>query len=365
MRRAFLLLVMAGCGGGIVAGDFPGAFAKAVCQQQARCRTAAAYEERLCEDEIAGLYAPDLAKAIKAGRAQFVPGQAQKCLDGISAAGCDRIPADVAEACTNAVKGLLATDAQCNWAYECASGLCIPQQLGACPATCLMPVAEGGTCPAKSGAGCDDRLGLRCIASVCSKLHSQGQPCTFDSDCAVALYCSAAGACEPRGNDQASCNAGNECAAGQYCQLFDPGGLCHKKVAQGKPCGEDQAHAISAAVECEDGLVCMGFTGGKGVPVTGTCSAPSDVGGACTTGAGITGCAQGLDCVNGKCALPPSTGPCVDGECLDGTAYCDSAGQCQSLKPDGAACADGKECQSRSCDSAGKCGPAAGACHEP
>jgi hypothetical protein len=323
----------------------------------------AAYEEKLCQDEVAGLYDPDLGKAMKAGRARFDPGQAQKCLDGIGAAGCDRVPPEVSQACINAVKGILAVGAQCYWTYECASGLCTPQQPGACPATCLAPAGEGGACPAKSGAGCDDRAGLRCIGSICSKLHGAGQPCTFDSDCGVAFYCSAAGACAQRGNEQASCTGSNECAADQYCQLVASGGLCRRKVAQGKPCGEDQAHSLSAAVQCADGLVCKGFTAAKGGPAPGTCSPPSDAGGSCTA-ADITGCAAGLDCVAGKCAPPPASGPCPGGECLEGTAFCDAAGQCQKLKADGAACAEAKECRSRFCNG-GKCEVPAGACHEP
>src|SRR5438552_15220859 len=134
MPRAFLLLFLAGCGGGSIgAADFPAAFAKAVCVPQARCRTSAAYEEKLCEEEVSSLFAPDLDKAIKAGRSRFDPGQAQKCLDGVVAAGCDRPPPEVAQACASAVAGLVPSGGQCNWAFECVSGLCIPAQPGACP----------------------------------------------------------------------------------------------------------------------------------------------------------------------------------------------------------------------------------------
>jgi hypothetical protein len=366
MRGAPLLLViLAGCGSGLTAADFPASFARTICRLQARCVHFAAFEEQRCEADERALYDPDLDKAIKAGRSQFDAGQAQKCLDGLNAAPCERLSPEVRQACLNAVKGTVAPGGQCNWLYECASGLCSPQQPGACPATCIAPVAEGGTCPGKNGAGCDDRAGLRCIASVCSKLHSAGSPCTFDGDCAPAYFCAATGLCAVRGNEQASCGADGECATGLYCQLIDAGGLCRKKVAQGKPCGEDSAHVISVESQCADGLLCKGFSATKTSLTPGVCSTPADVGGAC--GSGISGCAEGLVCASGKCALPPASGPCAGGtDCLDGVAYCDAAGQCQALKADGTACADKVECRSRFCSAAsGKCETMAGACHEP
>ena len=106
-------------------------------------------------------------------------------------------------------------------------------------------------------------------------------------------------------------------------------------------------------------------TAAKAGPTPGTCSAPGDVGAPCSVDAGITGCADGLDCVSGKCALPPSSGPCVDGECLDGAAFCDSAGQCQPIGANDASCTTSKQCQSGFCNAAGKCAQLAGACHEP
>lgn len=353
------------CGGGDpTPASFPAAFSQAVNGPQARCRRLASYFDQRDVADTRGLYEPDLQRAVKAGRVRFDPAQARVCLDGMNARGCDRPSAATAAACRAAVTGLVATGSPCFWLYECAQGICIPGKSG-CPATCPPVVPEGGQCPGDGQANCDERKGLRCIAGTCSQLHADGNGCTTISDCAPGFFCAGGASCAPLRNELASCEANEECATGLYCQLTSAGGLCRKKVVQGKPCGEDDAHAPSAASECDDGLVCTGFVAKKGSPTPGTCSPFSDAGGPCVA-ADITGCAAELLCNAGRCELPPTSGPCSDtNRCLRGTAYCDAGNQCRTLKENGLACTQNNECAGGLCDPASStCKDSDRNCHE-
>jgi hypothetical protein len=358
--RGVVLLFVAACGSGAVTqAAFPDAFAKAVCEVEAACRREAKFLEQQCENDARSLIAPDLDKAVKAGKAVFVPSEAQACLDGLRARGCDPFAPDVS-ACKRAVKGTLAPGAPCDWIYECAAGTCSPDVPGQCPATCKPVSGEGGPCDP----GCDERLGLRCIDNVCSKLHTASQKCGSDSDCAAGLWCDGFGACAERAFAQAVCQDDHQCADGLWCDRSPEGGLCRAQIATGQPCTAASAEAIVNA--CVPGDVCKGFTFAKSGATAGTCAPAGDVGASCVAAAQVSGCADGLACVNGACAQKPVSGPCTsDDDCREGAAYCDGS-SCQLLKADGAGCASNDECQSGSCDaSTGKCVERATLCHEP
>ena len=368
MRFASLLLLAAACGSGtITAAGFPAAFAKAVCEPQAKCRGEAAFLEQQCEGDAASLYAPDLAKAIAAGRSTWDAQQAQACLDGLRARGCERTPPEVDQACERAVTGAIATGGSCSWLFECAAGRCEPDGPGACPAKCGAVSGEGASCASP----CDLRAGLRCIGSVCSKLHTLDQKCSSTSDCAVALFCDAlTSKCATRVFQQASCSgdtqqsANEQCAAGLFCDQGSAGGLCRSKIAQGRSC--TAASADSIAFACADGSVCKGFNFAKAGATPGTCAQLGEVGASCLASAQVTGCGDGLVCSGGACAHKPVSGPCTqNGDCKDGVAYCDGA-LCHLLKSAGAACATSTECATHFCDSSsGKCLESSAACHEP
>lgn len=362
MRCAFLLLLAAACGSGTVtAAGFPAAFAKAVCAVQAQCRAEAAYLEAQCETDAASLFAPDLAKAIAAGKSAFDPQQAQVCLDGLHARRCERTAPEVDQACERAVAGTVAVGAPCSWLFECKTGRCEPDGPGACPAKCGAVSSEGGSC---SAAPCDLRAGLRCVDNVCSKLHAVGQKCSSTSDCAVALYCDGFGKCTQRAFEQASCDSDEQCAAGLYCDSASNGGLCRKQIAFGSACTAASAESIRFA--CVDGDVCRGFSFAKTGATQGTCAPLGELGASCVAAAQVTGCGNGLVCTGGTCADKPVSGACAhDGDCKDGVAYCDGT-RCHLLKIAGAACASATECASRFCDpSSARCVESSAACHEP
>ncbi len=365
MRWAPLLLLAAACGSGstpITAAGFPAAYARAVCETQSRCRQEAHFLEQQCEDGAAAVYLPDLPKAIAKGVSKFNASQAQACVDGLSARGCERTPPEVDQACESAVTGTIASGSSCNWLFECAAGRCDPQGPGACPPSCGPVSGEGAPC---SAAPCDLRAGLRCIDNVCSKLHGVDQKCSSISDCAVNLFCDGlTSKCAVRTFEQASCGADEECAAGLWCDLSAQGGLCRKKIAQGQSCTATGADAIRGA--CVDANLCRGFNFSKTGATAGTCAAIGELGASCVGGAQVTGCGGGLVCTGGTCANKPVSGPCVQpDDCKDGVAFCDGS-QCQLLEDDGATCTASGQCQSSFCDPAlGKCAEFSGACHEP
>jgi hypothetical protein len=360
-----LLLVLCGaCGAGsalVTPATFATAFAQAVCQVQSRCRQESAFLEQQCEDDASAVYSADLAKAIAAGKSAFNAQQAQACVDGLRARGCQRTPPEVDQACERAVTGTIAAGSACSWLYECATGRCEPAGPGACPAQCGPVGAEGAPC---SDGPCDLRAGLRCIDNVCSKLHAADQKCGSTDDCALDLYCDGFGKCSSRTFEQASCDADEQCAAGLWCDASAEGGLCRKQIAPGASCTAASAESIRSA--CEDGSVCKGFTFAKTGATAGTCTALGELGAGCVASAEITGCGGGLACVGGKCADKPVSGPCAQpDDCKDGVAFCDGTA-CQLLKTEGATCASSPECASHFCEpSSGTCVDSDPSCHEP
>ncbi len=371
LRLAVLSLALsslAACGhGDLTAAEFPAVYAQAYSAPVSRCRHQAGY---LAQQDLADTrdnFAIDLPKAIKLGRAAFDSKQAQACIAALTGRGCGRVT-ETPASCWNAVRGLVPDGGACGWLLECTHGFCSGDN--GCPATCIGALTAGAECPNKtSNAQCDARLGVECISSVCSPPLAAGGACDETSRCAAGLFCDSFDSkCAPQHNEQVVCGTDEECVDGLYCQLTSGGGLCRKKVAQGKPCGEDQDHAIAAENECQDGLLCLGFA--RKPPRPGICGVPGDVGSSCAASAQVPGCAQGLNCSGGLCTLPPGPGQtCLNGACLDGTAYCDASGQCQALLADGAACTQDQQCQGRHCDSGGtgKCMTPARlhACHEP
>lgn len=80
----------------------------------------------------------------------------------------------------------------------------------------------------------------------------------------------------------------------------------------------------------------------------GVCAARSDVGGPCVPFVPdftVTGCATGLDCVAGHCAMPPASGACgPNGDCAPGSFCSASSLTCTPQVPAGAPCTDSSQC---------------------
>lgn len=358
--------LVAACGqGGLTSAEYPGLYAQAYSAPISACRHEARYLAQQDLQDTRDLLATDLPRAIKLNRAAFDATQAQACLAALAGRGCSRVT-EVPAVCWNAVRGLVADGGACSWLLECEHGFCSGDN--GCPATCGGALTAGAACPGKKNEQCDARLGVDCVAGVCSGPLIVGAACDSTARCSPGLFCDSVDQkCAPQHYEQTVCGADEECKDGLYCQLTSGGGLCRRQVAAGQPCGEDADHALSATSQCADGLLCAGFS--RKPLKAGTCAAPGDLGAGCSASSDVTGCASGLDCASGACAMPPGPGqPCFNGSCLRGTAFCDAGNHCVALFADGTACTDSSQCQSRDCDAAsGKCltPDSLHACHEP
>ncbi len=199
--------------------------------------------------------------------------------------------------------------------------------------------------PADKDADCVDNFGcksgLLCVDSKCTPLATQGAGCSGDSSCAEGLFCE--------------------------------GNVCAVRKREGEKCSASpqEVDAALRGSQCQDGLICQGAgldSDGNFLP--GTCVKPSKEGASCqvypqTAQIFLTGCQSGLDCTNGKCALPPTSGPCNPNySCRSDQAYCSASDNtCVTLLPDGADCQIPPECASNNCPD-GTCVPAQVFCHE-
>jgi hypothetical protein len=364
MRRLAPMLCLLACGGNpaITAKDFPKAFAQAVCLPQQICRATSDYVEAQCEADSMALYAPDLDKAIAKGASVFNAADAQTCIDGLKARGCERTPPEVDAACERAVTGTIQQGQPCKWIYECAQGRCDPGAPGACPATCGKVAQLGQSC---GDTPCDLRAGLRCVDNVCSQLKGAGEKCSSTSDCQLDFFCDSSSGCTQRGSENAVCSDFDQCAPGLFCNLGSEGGLCQKQFTAGQSCTAFSAEAITFA--CADGYLCKGFSSSKSSTTAGSCALMGQVGAVCDAAAQVTGCTDGLVCKGAACALKPVDGACTSNDdCKEGVAFCNASSQCQPLIAEGQACASSDQCATSFCDpSAGQCVDNDPACHEP
>jgi hypothetical protein len=124
------------------------------------------------------------------------------------------------------------------------------------------------------------------------------------------------------------------CAASRCGITFDG---CTSYAAAGEACASNAESLVDPGAVpeqmCAPGLNCQGVRGPGGY---GTCVVPAGVGGPCTDNAS---CEIGLACACGACEIPPSSGPCVNGLCEVGVAYCDVASNsCRPVLQEGASC---------------------------
>jgi hypothetical protein len=192
----------------------------------------------------------------------------------------------------------------------------------------------------------DGRAMAACLQAL------EAQPCHGPGLWWNVPACTGQGAMQPCASD-ADCTAdaaARSCVAGycvsSSCGDFDFPSIGCSFVGEGQPCDDDPPalgrNDTGLPRRCTPGLTCAGLPGDGG---SGTCTQPSDVGGPCSEEAQITGCAAGLLCQCGQCAIPPSQGPCIQGLCEIGVAYCDTTSNtCDPVKAQGAACSQPIEC---------------------
>jgi hypothetical protein len=293
--------------GGVPLGQYVVALAVARCSYYSRCFGLSTYVANQCVDQLVnngtfdytpsgatiGYFHPSAAllQAAAAGVVRYDPQREGQCL-----------AAELAEGCANF--SLIEDLPACVGVFTCA------------------PAADGGSGPTDGGAVDGGPSCEQLVAGYNQPLRT----CTTDDDCA--------------GVDAGA--QGPDCVAGicsrSRCGIFPIAG-CSSFAAEGEHCGSNAFSVLNNSVApdamCAPGLGCQGRTPDGG---PGTCVVPVDVGGVCTDG---VNCKPGLVCACGTCEIPPATGPCVDGMCEVGVAYCDRANNvCHPVRPLNASCDD-------------------------
>lgn len=305
----------------------------------------------------------DLEKAVMTGRLVYHADKAAECLQQLRATPCESISeesssSDDLAACEAAFEPKVAAGGDCYMDDECVGGYCT--EGASCPGKCVAYAKENESCVDVS---CDSDLDLYCDGTVCLKQKAAGADCVSRSECLGELECAFDGKCaavvEPVPAKLGETCGDVECAEGLFCDSPSLGedGTCVATLAAGAECGEDYFAAYS---ECGSKLACAGFSQSisSGVAVKGKCAVWADINGACTQApagtVGISGCKIGLACQDSKCAIPPTTGACLEAdlltpECDPRSAYCDAADQCVAKKADGEVCEENEECKSGDC----------------
>lgn len=339
--------------------QFAAQFNSALCGFIQRCSPVSEYAA--CDPSVLVATAGVFSRTVSAGRVVFNAGQAQGCLEAIGGLGCPAyadafdVSALNPPACRAALRGNIATGASCYGTNECVDGFC--DLSSECPGTCVAYAESGDAC---SDGPCDPSMS--CIKGKCAARLASGTPCTSNGDCQTEFFCSGKShKCTNYGLGSvgSTCATIDDCAQGSYC-LYQSGiGTCTAQVQAGANCGEDVDHVAVVDSECAQGLICArySYNSTRKVAAPGICAVPSDVGGPCiaikSTLAGNTGCLSGLVCQAGLCAIPPTSGKCVDDpagpQCDARAAYCDAGGTCRVLLNKGKACADSLQCKSGIC----------------
>ncbi|MEZ4473361.1 MAG: hypothetical protein R3F60_21755 [bacterium] len=274
-----------------------------------------------------------------------------------------------------ATQGEGGADAACTVGEECASGRCQGERCAApcadapCPAgqACVRDVSGAACRPAGPGAagspcdaGADCESGV-CGGGICAADCAGGAPCPAETRCTRFVD---GDFCFPPCRDDADCPAIAYCALG-----FPEGGTCFWRglgeadapCAQDADCRSGRCDAgacLGACVagECPAGRTCRDFG------TAALCSpAPLPSGAACEAD---DACAEGLDCVAGRClpgcdaGCPPAT-LCHGGRCHPA---CETAADCRP----GRACNrfddDAPFCQARGAGEVGAACAASGDC---
>lgn len=305
--------------GGVGIEQYVRAMSIARCSYLSRCFGLAAYVANECVDSFAGALgtwtywdcpskttcggtivsdsSTALVQAVRAGTLQYDSQRARQCIAALMAEGC--ADGELTEAIS-----------ECVGVFTCAAG------------------ADAGAAGADAGAA---DAGAACAGLLPD--WTPLQTCASAADCAVAV------------DPGRALLLGPYCVAGfcsnSPCELTDgangTAGYCTAFAQLGQPCSNNASSVLGSALDkptetCAPGLACAGAADGG----AGTCVTPQDVGSACTSTAA---CKRGLVCACGVCQIPPSIGPCADGLCKVGVAYCDfDSNACKPLLRQGDRC---------------------------
>lgn len=255
--------------------------------------------------------------SINAGRTSFDAKAAQRCVDALEAEECTE--ADIA--CEEILVGRVPIGEACRDSSECAGSAYCSSDLD-CPGTCVAQGGPGDDCTLFDYDACE--VGLDCVLEdgsdygVCGRLKANGEsceyydecqsynceatddgyrcadfpeeftkgpgePCDYDEDCELGLYCPQ-GSCTPAAALGEACSVYTiPCSREGYCALESGNdGICVKRIPLGGACDDSE--------QCATG-VCDG----------GECQKHSGLGGPCATDERCFGM-----CEDGECAAYPA-----------------------------------------------------------
>ena len=317
MRSLLVLLVVAGCGGGISIEEYPTAFRDAYCKYLARCGSFP--DVATCQHANIGINLvidPSSKSAIDKGKVIFDGNLAQDCLDAFGAQTCDQTDSDgrafFPAKCRDIVKGTVGDGGACALDAECLSGKC---NITSTAMTCPMGTCMGGAKPVPGGTGA---------------------MCSSSTDCAVGFYCDFTNqVCADLKAAGATCQSTNECAYGLGCAGTPPNRTCKMLPTLGQP--------------CPDG-VCRDF--GNYCNSSMQCAKIGLAGAACMT---TVQCSTFYPCDTQamQCTKAPGLGEPCTGRCFDADTFCDLSAAtptCIKTRADGGTCSSNSQCQSDHCD---------------
>ncbi len=295
-----------GGGGGISPGDLADEIEGAQCDFLVKCEGTA--DRATCDASVSvsGTEFNNLLEAIDRGTIKYDSGAAKECADFIGGGSCEFGGFHTDNPCDDIFEGTVAVGGACFVSLECAGNgecdqndqTCDPD-VACCPGTCVAGPTESAI-----GGPCDDDLHFCAFNSFCKTtdtgapgtctalIPNEGAACTDIDACANPMYCNinfttGSGTCKKAPSSGATCNRTTDllpCADSRdYC---DPAtSKCVRNAAVSAACGN--------GISCVDYASC----------VNSVCVADPKAGENCVVDG--QDCTGSLECVNGKCSLPP------------------------------------------------------------
>lgn len=270
-RSLFLgaaLLISASCGGsteGSTAGpipvaDLPSAYASAVCDVIAPCCSGlgVSIDPSTCRSTVISTVQASINEANPANY-KYDANAAEACLASTRSALASCQSPGNPGTCDAAFQGKLAKGAVCTSSIECASpsdgtascsgGVCVVKRRGKVGDPCYWSCHEEGTSTFCSGTGinelqgqsrCFDNDGLYCSdTGTCTQQKQNGVACSDDQECTSGRCDFTSSLCVPKGTEGQACTFDSDCIDTLYCDDTTSTSTCAQKKAANAPCTFD------------------------------------------------------------------------------------------------------------------------------
>jgi len=279
-------------GGPIALGDAAAEMAAAACDALERCYgpgTELVFSDEECAVTMGRTFedsfATPLMDSMAEGRGEYDGHLMRECVDAYRDVECEK--SDVLPSvCFEAMKGLVAVDAECFNSMECEGERYCKLDGESCPGTCSDRLSEGSACTESDS--CSG--GSTCFDETCQRMALEAEDCGKDiAPCAPGLLC-----------------------IGENKSLNKPGTCLALEDAYTRA-EEFSCNAADLSL-CEEGLHCEVANQLDVIALKGTCTAEHDPGEDCKT-ALPDSCSVGYYCrtpnllsVAGICAKLPEDG---------------------------------------------------------